>query len=367
MPRISFLLALALTVFVPALPAQGIVVRVAPPASVGLDSVLLAGATRAADSLPALTSLLVWRRGALGYERYLHGGSPDAPVNVKSVSKSFLSALIGAAVGGGRIGAIDRPVAEVLPESYGPAGGQLFTDARQRSDSLRRRVTLRHLLTMTSGLAWEESNPTLVYALLLSSNPVRFAAELPVLVPPGTGFNYSTASSHLAAGAVSRLIGTSLREFGEQFLFGPAGIVVTRWDADPQGVNFGGSEMFLTPREMLKLGILYLGHGKVGDRQIVPADWVAASVAKQTEVTTPIYRHMVPGLSGYGYFWWLRTAEGREMYCALGLGGQFVLVVPSLELVVAGTSSLDARNPGNDAQFNGIFALVDHSIVRAAK
>jgi CubicO group peptidase (beta-lactamase class C family) len=357
----------ALTLVAAPLAGQGIVVRVAPPAGLGLDSVLLASAGRAADSLPALLSLLVWRHGALGYERYVHGGAGDQPVNVKSVSKSFLSALLGVAIAEGKVKSLDQRVAEVLPDSYRPVGGQLFTDARRKSDSLRQRVTLRHLLTMTSGLAWDESNAPLVYALLMSSNPVRFAAELPVLAEPGARFNYATASSHLLAGALAHLVGGSLRELGERSLFGPAGITVSRWDADPEGVNFGGSEMLLTTREMLKLGILYLQGGKVGDRQIVPADWVAASATKQIEVAMPVYQHMVPGLTGYGYFWWLRSGAGQEMYCALGLGGQFIVVVPRLDLVIAGTSALDGRNPGNDAQFNGIFALVDRAVIPAAR
>jgi CubicO group peptidase (beta-lactamase class C family) len=360
-------IAIALTLLPARVPAQGIVVRVAPPAAVGLDSALLAAAGRSADSLGALQSLLVWRHGSLGYERYLHGGAADTPVNVKSVSKSFLSALVGIAVAQGKVKSLDQRVADVLPDGYRPVGGELFTDARRRSDSLRQRVTLRHLITMTSGLAWDESNAPLVSALLMSSDPVRFAAELPVLAEPGARFNYATASSHLLAGAVARLVGSPLREFGERSLFGPAGIILSRWDADPEGVNFGGSEMFFTAREMLKLGILYLHHGTVGDHHIVPADWVAASVAKQIEVATPVYQHMVPGLTGYGYFRWLRSGAGREMFCALGLGGQFVLVVPTLDLVIGGTSALDARNPGNDAQFNGIFALVDRSIIPAAR
>ncbi len=176
--------------------------------------------------------------------------------------------------------------------------------------------------------------------------------------PPATG--------ERSRRALTRLTGTTAREFAERNLFGPAGIVLARWDADPQGVNFGGSEMFLTTREMLKLGILYLHHGKVGERQVIPASWITESSAKHYDITVPVYRSMVPNLTGYGYLWWLRSAAGHEMICALGLGGQFVLVVPSLELVIAGTSALDARNPRNDKQFNGIFDLLDRAVITAA-
>jgi CubicO group peptidase (beta-lactamase class C family) len=347
--------------------AQGIELTSVSPPAVALDSTLLRQATDAAGALPALTSLLVWRNGGLAYEQYFHGGSRDAPVNVKSVSKSFLSALVGIALAELRIKSLDQPVAEVLPEYYPPAVGTIFAAVRVRSDSLRRRVTLRHLLTMSGGLAWDESNAMLTYALLLSGNPGRFAAELPVLAEPGAGFNYATASTHLLAAALARLTGTTNLEYGRRLLFGPANIAVARWDADAQGVNFGGSEMFFTPREMTKLGILYLRGGRVGDRQVVPASWVAESIRKQYDVTAPTYRQMVPGLTGYGYLWWLRTSAGHEMAGALGLGGQFVLLVPSLDLVVAGTSALDGRNPGNERQFTAVFDLVDRFVVSAAR
>jgi CubicO group peptidase (beta-lactamase class C family) len=354
--------ALALAALVSPLAGQGIVLRDERPGRLGLDTAALGRMTQAAERLPALTSLLVWRQDALGYEAYFHGGARDVPVNVKSVSKSFLSALLGIAAARGRVPDLDRAVAEVLPDYYGPVGGSIFAAVRARSDSLRRRVTLRHLLTLSGGLGWDESNAMLTYALLLSANPGRFAADLPILAEPGRNFNYSTASTHLLAAALTRLLGTGLLDFGREELFGPAGIAVARWDTDPQDVNFGGSEMFLTAREMLKLGVLYARQGRVGDRQVVPAAWVAESMRQHYVVEAPAYRAMVPGLTGYGYLWWLRRSAGHEMVGALGLGGQFVLLIPSLDLVIAGTSALDARNPGNEKQFTGIFELVDELV-----
>ncbi len=127
-----------------------------------------------------------------------------------------------------------------------------------------------------------ESNAPLIYGLLMSSNPVRFAAELPVLAAPGARFNYSTASTHLLAGVFERSTRLPNRTSAERNLLAPAGIMLPQWDSDPQGVHFGGSEMFLTTRDMLKFGILYLNQGRVGDRPVVPASWVAASTTKKS-------------------------------------------------------------------------------------
>jgi CubicO group peptidase (beta-lactamase class C family) len=286
---------------------------------------------------------------------------------VKSVSKSLLSALVGIALEQGKLTSLERPVADILADYYQPVESRLFALVRAPSDAQRRRITIRHLLTMTGGQVWDESSAPLVYALLMSSNPVRFAAELPVPGVAGASFNYSTAASHLLAGALARATREPNRAFAERQLLNPAGITLAGWDADPQGVHFGGSEMFLTTRNMLKFGILYLRQGRVGDQQVVPARWIAESFRKQTDVGMTVYQRMIPNLTGYGYLWWLRSAGGHAMACALGLGGQFILVVPSLELVVAGTSALDGRNPGNEKQFNGIFELVDRTIVAAAR
>ena len=319
---------------------------------------MLARGAEAADrELPALLSLLVWRDGALASERYFHGATRATAFNVKSVSKSFLSALVGLALREGYLKDLDQPVAAVLPEYFQrPAAPPdlMFSRLVARGDSLRRQVTIRHLLTMTSGLGWDE-NGLITIAFLTSSNPVRFALELPADTAPGTKYNYNTAGTHILSAVLARKTGMTNRAFGERYLFGPLGITLRGWDVDPQGIHMGGSEMYFTARDLVKFGVLYLNQGAVGGKQLIPADWVERSLAKQVEVPVKSFVEMIPNLDGYGYLWWRRKLDGRAVYCALGYGGQYILIVPELRLVAAGGSALDARNPGTLPQIQGIF------------
>jgi len=333
----------------------------ATPGEAGLDARVLEGVDSSARaSLPALQAMVVLRKGRLAWERYWGGADSNTVFNAKSVSKSFLSALVGIAVGQGRL-SLDQRVSSLLPRYFDqdlePAN-RMFRAAVVRNDSVRATITVRQLLTMTTGYAWDEGGPILS-TFLVSGDPVRLVAELPLAAMPGASFNYTTGGTHLLAAALAQAVGVPLRTFANEMLFGPAGITLREWDVDGAGNPLGGSEMYFTPRGLARFGQLYLDRGNAGTRSVVPADWVASSWERHTAVESPLYTGMIPGLTGYGYLWWLRKSGERTMNCALGFGGQFVLVVPELDLVIAGASALDSRNPGNVPQFNGIFRLVD--------
>jgi CubicO group peptidase (beta-lactamase class C family) len=334
---------------------------VASPVEAGLDPARLAQADSVAErDLPALLSLLVVRHGTLVWERYYHGARRDTPINIKSVTKSIQGATIGIALRDGLLTSLDQTVASLLPDLFDrPAPTyKSFAAAIARMQAARRRVTVRHLLTMSSGYGWEESG-LLLDAFLVNPDPAQFVADLPMVAGPGQSFNYTTGGIHLLSAAIARMAGTSPRTYTERQLLAPAGIELLAWDADPQGINFGGSEIVLRPLGMARFGLLFLGRGRIDGRQVVPAEWVDSSWVRRIEVTAPVYRQMIPGLDGYGYLWWRRVVAGMTWYCALGFGGQFVLVAPDLNMVVAGGSALDARSPGLVQQFQGIFRLVD--------
>ena len=311
------------------------------PSSEGIDPVALDQIYRQAEQMPDLLSLLVVRHDLLVCEAYFRGYDATEAFNVKSVSKSILSAVVGIAIEEGHIPSLDTPIAGYFPEYY----PDQVDDARKES------ITVRHLLNMTGGWQWGEAAP--VFAdWAFSSNWNDFLLALPLSHDPGQTFNYTTAGTHLLATLMNRAVPGGLLAYAEDRLFGPVGMTLDRWDTDPQGNPIGGAEMFFTARDMAKFGILFMNGGSHSGEQVVPAAWVQASTQMQAD----------PGTEwDYGYLWWLRSFAGRPSYHAWGFGGQFVFNIPSLDLIVVVTSTL--RN--QDAYWQGVFDLLEDQVLPA--
>jgi CubicO group peptidase (beta-lactamase class C family)/septal ring factor EnvC (AmiA/AmiB activator) len=280
----------------------------------------LAEAVARIGAMPGIYSLLVAHRGALVVERYFRDGFREKPHNLKSASKSVLSALVGIAVAEGLLD-LDRPIVEILPGSI------------QLDDPRKATITVRHLLTMTSGL---ESTSYETYGeWTAGSDWIRGALALALVAEPGSQFQYSTGNTHLLSAVLTAATGMSTREYAESRLFGPLGVRIKGWARDPNGVHIGGNDLSLTPREMARFGQLFLDGGHLGGSQIVPADWVATSTR-----TGEIGRHDTYGT--YGYLWWTDLVyEGA--FIAVGFGGQYVYVSPPHDLVVVVTSTLISK------------------------
>jgi CubicO group peptidase (beta-lactamase class C family) len=208
-------------------------------------------------------------------------------------------------------------------------------------------MTLEHLLTMTSGLEWVEGDSA-YRAIYASRDWVKSMMDMPMRSQPGAQFNYCSGCSHVLSAIVQAKTGRNVRDFAEKELFAPLGIVGARWDTDTQGIPIGGWGLQLTPREMAKLGFLYLHNGVWDGRQIVSAEWVRTATEKHTSTDSQL---------GYGYQWWIYPRWGA--YAALGLNGQTIFVVPDLNLIIVTTAATD----GHDA----IFRLIDQYIVPAAQ
>lgn len=284
----------------------------------------LQDAAAAADELPRLYSLLVHWRGELVFERYYNGRQASRPANIKSASKSIISALVGIAIERGLITGVRQKIADFFPE-------QLAAEEH----AAKRVITVENLLTMRSGL---RSTSNRYYgAWVQSRNWVQHALGRPLMTLPGLYMEYSTGNTHLLSAILTRASGTSTWQFAQNALADPLGMTLARWPQDPQGIYFGGNDMLLTPRQMVAFGRLYLNGGRLDGRQVVPADWVATSIVPRT-------RSPISGRE-YGYGWWIRRLAGHETFYAWGYGGQYIFVVPDLDLVVVTTSSV---SPGNE-------------------
>jgi CubicO group peptidase (beta-lactamase class C family) len=304
--------------------------------------------TMVPDLYPQVRSVLVVRHGYLVYERYWHGVDAGDGQSSFSVTKSFVSALVGIALGEGKLKGLDQTVEELLAPHLPP-------DA----DPRLRRVTVAQLLAMTSGLAGDDSSlagdDRITERMAQSRDWVRHILGRRPETTPGESFAYSGANSHLLSAIVADATGQSTLAYARAKLFGPLGIATDNafepvlrrwpptpaqvaayerarvaWPRDPQGYHLGDSLLRLPARDLAKLGYLYLNGGRWDGAQVVPADYVAASIQPQSDPTV--------GPGDYGYHWWVTNETGHASFRAMGFGGQLIQVIPDLDLVVVITS-----------------------------
>ncbi|HVE77331.1 MAG TPA: serine hydrolase [Gemmatimonadaceae bacterium] len=280
---------------------------------------------RAADTigthLTNVRSLLVVRHGVIVYERYFAGATDSTVFDLRSATKSLTSALVGVAVGRGAIRSVTQRLPAFIPEYF---ANNPDVDPRKRD------ITLRHLLSMESGLDWDETRAP---PFRPGADPVVEILGRPMRERPGVSFNYSSGNSHLLSAAAGRATGRVGLTLANEALFEPMGMPLERlrWFTDPYGRLSGGAGLHLRAREMAKFGWLYLNSGCWEGRQLLPAEWVRESVRRWS--TTP-------GGGAYGYQWWLGTSGGQPIFWALGYGGQFIFVVPGLDAVVVMTAEV---------------------------
>ena len=311
----------------------------------GLDSVLLAQAYDSAARLPRLRSLLVARHGELVREQYFNGATAATRANIKSASKSVMWALIGIAIAERRLEGTAQPIAPFFESHMGPG-----SDPRLRS------ITIGNLLSMQSGL--EPTSFGNYGEWVSSSNWVRYVLTRPLVAEPGSPrMLYSTGSTHLLSAILTQATGMSTLAYARSRLFQPLGIELAAWTTDPQGIYFGGNEMRLRPRELLKFAELFRNEGEYEGRQVIPADWVDSAKVRRT--SSPYNGH------GYGYGWWQRFGRNHQVFFAWGYGGQYAFVVPDLDLTVVTTS--DAVSPREGDHNGALHGLLTNMLIPAAE
>ena len=288
----------------------------------------------AARNLPRLHSLLVSQRGELLFEQYYNGLRRDRPANIKSASKSVISALVGIAVDRGLVPDVKAPIVSYFPE--------LASDP----DARKLEISVEHLLTMRPGL--EGTSNRSYGAWVTSRHWVRHALARPMFASPGEEMEYSTGNTHLLSAILTKATGKSTWQFANEVLAKPLGFTLARWPRDPQGIYFGGNDMLMTPRQMLAFGELYLNEGRLNGQQVVSGRWVKQSCkgrARNRRPGNPAF-NLNGGVDPmrdrrYGYGWWVHEIGGDETCFAWGYGGQYIFVLPELDLVLVTTSSPD--------------------------
>jgi CubicO group peptidase (beta-lactamase class C family) len=309
---------------------------------------------------PNIHSILVVHRGRLVFEHYRKGvdqkwGMPLGEVvhgpavkhDVRSISKSVVSLLVGIALDRGLITSIDEPVFKYFPEY-----ASLRTPTKDR-------ILLRHLLTMSSGVAWDEKRPYTDFQnserrMSASVEPYRFVLQQPMAAEPGQMWNYSGGSVALLGAILQKVTGKSLADFAREALFEPLGISDFEWVIMTYGEIAAASGLRLRSRDMAKIGQLMLSGGEWQGKRIVSAKWLEESLKPRFR-TEPTYY--------YGYLWWISSsflgARKVDWFEAYGLGSQRTIVVPSLDSIVVITTGLYfEENPGTTE-------LLEHFILSA--
>ncbi|TLX63633.1 6-aminohexanoate hydrolase [Stutzerimonas nosocomialis] len=272
-----------------------------------------------AEALAPLQTVIVAQDGRVLAERGYRGHRTTASTNIKSASKSIVSALVGIAIDKGVLEGVDQPVAELLEG-----------DLPANPDPRLQRLTVGHLLSMQAGLG--STSGQNYGAWVASRNWVRAALARPFVAEPGGTMIYSTGSTHLLAAILTRQTGRTLLQLARDWLGPLEGFAITSWTRDPQGIYMGGNEMAMTTRSLLAFGELYRAAGLApsGERVLSQA-WIDAS-------WTPRTRSYYTG-EDYGYGWFLTRIADEDVRYGWGYGGQMIYVVPRRGLTVAITSS----------------------------
>jgi CubicO group peptidase (beta-lactamase class C family) len=322
--------------------------RTCRPEEVGMDSTdLMAVYNYAANPDLNTRGLLIVRKGYIVGEAYFRGYDATYRHHSYSVAKSFTSALIGIAINDGLIDSVGTRACEFFPQ--------------WQDDNLKKQITIRHILQMSTGLQWLEGNlytdfeVSDVNGMGQSEDYLEYILNKPAIYAPETHWYYSSGNSMLLSGILEEATGMTAHEYALFNLLHPLGIEDIIWSSDPAGHTVTGWGIYATVREFAKFGYLYQNFGQWNDTQLVPRGWVEESV-----------QPVSASVDFYGYHWWLRPAIGGEdnsaipddLFIAWGLYGQQIFVMPGLELVVVkvGRDAEPSPDIWNEADFLTLIA-----------
>lgn len=315
-----------------------------------IDPKKLEQAYNTAENITGIKSLLVSRNGELVSEGYFTEMGADDIYIVMSVTKSIISTLVGIAIEEGFLTGIDQKLSEFLT----PLGYTLEGD--------KANITIKHLLTMSAGFEWNEFGGNYSYANWVNDDDqIAYCINGDLVNTPGEIFGYSSEEAHLLSVIITEATGMSTHDFAYEYLFKPLGIGYDDfgWGQFRQGYFNGGSDLYLIPRDMVKIGNLFLNNGEYNGNQIVPSAWVAEATSNHISTNVSWFG------SSYGYLWWNDRIKGHDCYFANGYAGQFILVVPDLNLVITATSEVQGLGNNAGSQWEGVKNLILNDVMNS--
>ena len=288
------------------------------------------------DLYPAIHSLLIVRNGKLVAEAYCRDKNEiNLFHHIQSATKSITSILTGIAIDQGLIESVDMPLYHFIPEYFD-------------GDIRKRDITIHHVLTMETGLDFDNDENTIELYNGKGSS-LKFVLQKKLLFLPGTDWYYGDGNPQLISGVIQETSGITEEAFAVKNLFNPLGIKNYQWEKHVDGLTFGAFGLWLLPRDMAKIGKLMQQNGVWEEEQIVSADWIAQSTQLQST-------H-----ENYGYYWYPLDQEGA--FYAEGHGGQLIYVVQDLQLVVVITADSDSNRKSLSSNFEVLFASILDAII----
>ena len=280
-----------------------------------------------ANNISHLYSLLVVKNGFLIAEKYFNEVQLNDSFPIASVTKCYLSALMGIAIREGIIPDVHQKMVNYFPEF-----------SWENLDPRKSQITIQQMLQMRSGYPWEEMDGYYDELWPQFDNWLPLIVEFPLTSDPGTRFGYSNLTSHILGIIIARAYGYDLLSFAQAYLCEPLGVNLTKWWKDSLGYYYGHGDMHFTPRDMAKFGLLYLNNGIYNEQQIVPVEWIEESLTPYSfniygrEILT--YIHQL----NYGYKWLSGTVGNHDIKFAWGHGGQLIVILYDLRMVIVTTA-----------------------------
>lgn len=276
-------------------------------------------------------SFLIVQDNRLLYEKYYNNWDTLYLNSIKSVTKSITSLLVGKAIELGLIDNVDQKISDFFPDYF-----------ENVNDSLKEQITIKHLLTMSAGFEWNNFGGKFRSGWdLYKGNRHEYMITQTVMENnPGEIFNYNSGLSHILSGIITNESGISTEEFAKKYLFDSLGIKDYKWTQDRNGYNLGNSELFLTSRDMAKIGLLVLKKGYWYDHQLIDSIYINETLQPHIETAGIGEKYS----QHYGYQWWVKTYNDVTINFAAGYGGQYIFVIPKFDLVLVFTTNWQSSN-----------------------
>jgi CubicO group peptidase (beta-lactamase class C family) len=317
--------------------------------SVGLNDSLINRGVSVAGLTGFVNSVLIIKNGKLVSTNYFNASNSNTIHDIKSVTKSYISAFVGIAIDKGLF-TLDSKLTDFFP-----------TIKAHAPDPRINNITVRHLLTMTSGL----KSDLQIYPDIAITDFTEYILSFPLDNDPGTFYRYSDSGAYLLSALITKASGQNTFEFANNYFFSLLGYELQGWVKTAAGVPIGGSTMMFTPKNMAVLGLLYLNGGRLNGKQIVSADWVNTSTTDKVHWTNEEMGAIKK--LGYGYLWWTGEVNGRTIYTAQGYAGQFIFCIPDTDMVIAVTSDNDVYSTMASEQSLKVLDIISQYFIPAIK